>query len=190
MIRLVLDPRFAPGHQKRAQIRPADLEQRPHHVRVVTRQLAAQEIAEEMMVPIPALFLVERHDEQARLLYLGQQRVAARETVGIDNSETMLAKSGEYSAPGLRFALGDISAFADEDAYDLVFSNAALHWLPDHAALLARLESRLAPDGVIAVEMPNKQTGSPMSYQIDGKQYIVLAVSGNDGAELLAYALP
>jgi quinoprotein glucose dehydrogenase len=41
-----------------------------------------------------------------------------------------------------------------------------------------------------AVEMPNRQTGSPMSYQIDGKQFIVLAVSGGDGAELLAYALP
>jgi quinoprotein glucose dehydrogenase len=41
-----------------------------------------------------------------------------------------------------------------------------------------------------AVDMPNRQTGSPMSYQIDGKQFIVLAVSGNDGAEILAYALP
>ena len=41
-----------------------------------------------------------------------------------------------------------------------------------------------------AVEMPNRQTGSPMSYQIDGKQFIVLAVSGSDGAELLAYAVP
>jgi hypothetical protein len=29
-----------------------------------------------------------------------------------------------------------------------------------------------------------------MSYQIDGRQFIVLAVSGNDGAELLAFALP
>jgi hypothetical protein len=29
-----------------------------------------------------------------------------------------------------------------------------------------------------------------MSYQINGKQYIVLAVSGNDGAELIAYSLP
>jgi hypothetical protein len=38
--------------------------------------------------------------------------------------------------------------------------------------------------------MPNRQTGSPMSYQIDGRQFIVLAVSGNDGAELLAFALP
>jgi quinoprotein glucose dehydrogenase len=41
-----------------------------------------------------------------------------------------------------------------------------------------------------AVEMPSKQTGSPMTYMIDGKQYIVLAVSGSDGAEILAYALP
>ena len=41
-----------------------------------------------------------------------------------------------------------------------------------------------------AVEMPARQTGSPMTYQIDGKQFIVLAVSGNDGAELVAYALP
>ncbi len=38
--------------------------------------------------------------------------------------------------------------------------------------------------------MPNKQTGSPMTYMIDGKQFIVLAVSGSDGAEILAYALP
>ena len=41
-----------------------------------------------------------------------------------------------------------------------------------------------------AVEMPAKQTGSPMTYQIDGKQYVVVAVSNSDGAELLAYALP
>jgi quinoprotein glucose dehydrogenase len=41
-----------------------------------------------------------------------------------------------------------------------------------------------------AVDMPARQTGSPMTYQVDGKQFIVLAVSGNDGAELLAYALP
>jgi quinoprotein glucose dehydrogenase len=38
--------------------------------------------------------------------------------------------------------------------------------------------------------MPAKQTGSPMTYMIDGKQFIVIAVSGNDGAEILAYALP
>jgi glucose dehydrogenase len=56
-------------------------------------------------------------------------------------------------------------------------------------ALLRAYDKRTGEDAG-AVEMPAKQTGSPMSYQINGKQYIVLAVSGNEGAELLAYALP
>jgi len=40
------------------------------------------------------------------------------------------------------------------------------------------------------VEMPAKQTGSPMSYTINGRQYIAIAVSGVNGAELIAYTLP
>ena len=42
-----------------------------------------------------------------------------------------------------------------------------------------------------AVYMPGAQTGSPMTYMLDGKQYIVVAVSGavNPG-ELVAYKLP
>jgi len=55
---------------------------------------------------------------------------------------------------------------------------------------LLRAYDKLTGEDVGAVEMPAKQTGSPMSYQVDGRQFIVLAVSGNDGAELLAYALP
>ena len=38
--------------------------------------------------------------------------------------------------------------------------------------------------------MPAKQTGSPMTYMINGKQCIVVAVSGINGAELIAYTLP
>ena len=56
-------------------------------------------------------------------------------------------------------------------------------------ALLRAYDKRTGED-VGAVEMPNRQSGSPMSYQIDGRQFIVLAVSGTDGAELLGYALP
>jgi quinoprotein glucose dehydrogenase len=55
---------------------------------------------------------------------------------------------------------------------------------------LLRAYDKLTGEDVGAVEMPNKQTGSPMTYVIDGKQFIVLAVSGSDGAELLASALP
>jgi trans-aconitate 2-methyltransferase len=37
----------------------------------------------------------------------------------------------------------------------LIYSNAALHWLPDHAKLFPRLVSYLAPGGFLAVQMPN-----------------------------------
>jgi quinoprotein glucose dehydrogenase len=56
-------------------------------------------------------------------------------------------------------------------------------------ALLRAYDKRTGADAG-EVEMPAKQTGSPMTYVVNGKQFIVLAVSGNDGAELLAYALP
>jgi quinoprotein glucose dehydrogenase len=41
-----------------------------------------------------------------------------------------------------------------------------------------------------AVDMPAHQTGSPMTYTIDGRQFIAIAVSGPAGAALLVYALP
>jgi quinoprotein glucose dehydrogenase len=42
-----------------------------------------------------------------------------------------------------------------------------------------------------AVYMPAPQTGSPMTYTMNGKQYIVVAVGGAGyPAELLAYRLP
>ena len=55
---------------------------------------------------------------------------------------------------------------------------------------LLRAYDKVTGADIGAVEMPDKQTGSPMTYMIDGKQYIVVAVSGVDGAQLVAYALP
>ena len=59
----------------------------------------------------------------------------ARETLGLDNSPAMLARAPQ--APGLRFELQDIAAFAPREPFDLIFSNAALHWLPDHGGQIA-----------------------------------------------------
>ncbi|MEO6185937.1 MAG: hypothetical protein ABIP38_00030, partial [Steroidobacteraceae bacterium] len=56
-------------------------------------------------------------------------------------------------------------------------------------ALLRAYDKQTGEDAG-TVEMPAKQTGSPMTYMIDGKQFIVLAVSGSDGAQIIAYALP
>jgi quinoprotein glucose dehydrogenase len=42
-----------------------------------------------------------------------------------------------------------------------------------------------------AVYMPAPQSGSPMTYMLNGKQYIVLAISGgNYSGELVAFRLP
>jgi quinoprotein glucose dehydrogenase len=56
-------------------------------------------------------------------------------------------------------------------------------------ALLRAYDKATGAD-VGAVAMPAAQTGSPMSYMVNGRQYIVVAVSGVNGGELVAYALP
>jgi quinoprotein glucose dehydrogenase len=46
-------------------------------------------------------------------------------------------------------------------------------------------------DIVAEIELPNTQTGVPMTYEHEGKQYIVMAVSGSgQAAEIIALALP
>jgi quinoprotein glucose dehydrogenase len=59
----------------------------------------------------------------------------------------------------------------------------------ERVALLRAYDKATGAD-VGAVNMPAKQTGSPMSYMLDGRQYIVIAVSGVEGGELIAYVLP
>ena len=80
--------------------------------------------------------------------------LAAAETLGIDSSETMLLKAGHFGGDALHFAQHDVEAFVTDRPYDLVFSNAALHWVPEHERLLTRLTSFLTPHGQLAVQMP------------------------------------
>ena len=80
--------------------------------------------------------------------------LGADETVGVDSSETMLLKAGHFEGEMLRFEKGDIEAFVTDRPYDLIFSNAALHWVPDHEQLFTRLTSFLARDGQLAIQMP------------------------------------
>lgn len=42
----------------------------------------------------------------------------------------------------------------DIDEFDVIFSNAVIHWIPDHESLLARLVRALKPSGVLAIQMP------------------------------------
>jgi len=76
------------------------------------------------------------------------------DVLGIDTSPAMLEKA-RASVPDARFALADVATFTPEAPVDLLFSNATLQWLPDHATLLPRLMGLLAPGGVLAVQMPD-----------------------------------
>jgi trans-aconitate 2-methyltransferase len=80
--------------------------------------------------------------------------LGADETVGIDDSETMLLEAVHFGGEMLRFEKGSIEAFVTERPYDLIFSNAAIHWIPNHEQLLTRLTNFLSERGQLAVQMP------------------------------------
>ncbi|MCP5247184.1 MAG: methyltransferase domain-containing protein [Candidatus Accumulibacter sp.] len=82
---------------------------------------------------------------------------------GVDSDPAMLAKASS-TASSIDWQRIDISSWHASVAPDLIFSNAALHWLADHQALLPRLIGQLAPAGVLAVQMPSNFS-SP-SHQI------------------------
>ena len=75
---------------------------------------------------------------------------------GVDHSAEMLARAEAGAAdPELRFVRADLSEWHPPHPLDRVVSNAALQWVPDHGAVLARLASLLAPGGWLAVQVPN-----------------------------------
>ena len=81
---------------------------------------------------------------------------------GIDNSPQMLDKAASHAGPNLHFEQGDQSQLTGE--WDLIFSNAALHWTENHSELIPRLYERLTPGGQIAVQVPSNH--NHISHQI------------------------
>jgi trans-aconitate 2-methyltransferase len=75
------------------------------------------------------------------------------DVLGLDSSAAMLEKAMAWSGSGLRFASGDQAELSG--SYDLIFSNAALQWSEDHAALIPRLFGCLNSGGQIAVQVPS-----------------------------------
>jgi quinoprotein glucose dehydrogenase len=63
---------------------------------------------------------------------------------------------------------------------------------PDHPrGAMLRAYDKMTGQQVGAVWMPAQQSGSPMTYQVDGKQYIVVAISDpRYSGEYLAFSLP
>jgi trans-aconitate 2-methyltransferase len=113
----------------------------------------------ERELPFEDLFALIRPRDNMRVIDLGcgtgeltkklQERLHA-DVLGLDSSAEMLAKA---PVPTVH---GSIEQFADgSDEYDLVFSHAALHWIPDHATLIPKLLQRTKTGGQLAVQMPS-----------------------------------
>lgn len=75
-------------------------------------------------------------------------------TLGIDSSPQMLEKAKAFPAMGLEFQLSSIEDFHPTEPFDLVFSNAALQWVPDHERVLPRILRLAGPSGQVAIQVP------------------------------------
>lgn len=82
-------------------------------------------------------------------------RWPAARVIGVDSSPEMLAAAAQVAVPGrVEFVLGDVRTWEPEGPVDVVVSNAVLHWVTDHAQLMARWAGRLAAGGWLAVQVP------------------------------------
>lgn len=73
---------------------------------------------------------------------------------GIDSSHAMIAKA-KAAVPRAKFIVGDAARWQPNPEAELVFSNAAFQWVPDHARHLARILEALKPGAALAVQMPD-----------------------------------
>ncbi len=80
--------------------------------------------------------------------------------MGIDSSIDMIELArrtfpmNEY--PNLHFKLKDFQEIDYNSKYDIIFSNAALHWIKGHGDILKRIQRSLKPDGRILIQMGGK----------------------------------
>jgi len=81
------------------------------------------------------------------------QRWPDASIIGVDSSADMLAKAAKL-LPRVRWRQQSLDQWHADAPADLIYSNAALHWLGDHEHLFPRLVDSLNPGGMLAVQMP------------------------------------
>lgn len=121
----------------------------------------------ERMQPFFDLLALVRPRPQMRVVDLGcgtgeltlrlAEALPGASVLGLDSSPSMLERASDRQAPRVRFERQDIGAWRDEGAYDLVFSHAALQWVPDNEGLLERMLEAMRPGSQIAVQVPRNE---------------------------------
>ena len=82
------------------------------------------------------------------------QRFPDATVIGMDSSADMV-DAARKRLPNLQFEIGDIAQWRNPGPFDVILANAALQWVPDHAALLPALLGKLARGGSLAVQIPD-----------------------------------
>lgn len=95
-----------------------------------------------------------------------KKRWPTSEILGLDSSSSMVEKASK-DYPGINFILADATNSIDFlGKFDLVFSNAAIQWMPGISEILPKFFELLNPKGVMAVQVPNP-SGMPIQIAVD-----------------------
>jgi trans-aconitate 2-methyltransferase len=74
--------------------------------------------------------------------------------LGIDSSGDMINAARRLSSEQVSFQLAGIETWRPAEPVDVLLSNAALQWIPDHRSLLPDLVSSVTEDGWVAFQVP------------------------------------
>lgn len=83
------------------------------------------------------------------------ERLPEGRVVGVDASSSMIEHAREALAPfgdRVELRVGDLLELSLDEPVDVVFSNAAFHWILDHDRLFERLFAALRPGGVVEAQ--------------------------------------
>lgn len=77
---------------------------------------------------------------------------ALGDVTGVDSSPALIEQA-QANHPAANLVRADLCALPFKDAFDVAFSNAVFHWMPDQVALLQSVAAALIDGGMLVVEM-------------------------------------
>jgi len=121
----------------------------------------------ERMQPFFDLLALIRSRPEMRVIDLGcgngeltallAEQLPGAVVEGVDSSAAMLAQAEGRRSARVSFRLQNLAKIADFGAYDLIFSNAVLQWVPENERILTRMLTTLRPGAQIAIQVPRNE---------------------------------
>ena len=81
------------------------------------------------------------------------RKVPNGKVVGIDNSISMIETAKSHKTENMELTLLNIDEMNFDNEFDVVFSNATLHWVLDHKKLQKNIYSALKPNGFMRIQL-------------------------------------